>query len=300
MSSAAAPQSLSRRNLLRVGALAPLAMSAQSGARAQGTPPPFTTSINIEIMFPRSMPKAERIKAVAAQDVAAYSFWRASEEDQKAMLEAQQQAGIKCSCVVGSGGTGRSSGLTMPGAEQKYLDELALGVQMAQRFGGADAIIFPGARHENLPWEKQRENLIQGLRKAGDLAKEHGIYLVLEPLNRVESPNIAIITAVDAFDVVEAAAHPNVKVDFDMYHLQLSEGNLINNLKLGLEKGWIRIVQIGDVPGRLEPGTGEINYPNIYKVLREVNYSGYVDSEHGTSSTPEHAIQVVKRLAMAS
>jgi hydroxypyruvate isomerase len=259
----------------------------------------FTTSINIELMFPRSMPKSDRIRAVAAQDVKAYSFWRASDEDQKRMLEAQQQTGLKCSCVVGSGNTGQSTGLTLPGAEQQYLDQLAAGVQMARRFGGADAIIFPGARQPDIPWDRQRENLIAGLRKAGDLAKEHGICLVLEALNRVESPTIAISTAVAAFDVVEAAAHPNVKVDFDIYHLQLSEGNLINNLKQGLQKGWIRIVQVGDVPGRREPGTGEINYENIYKTLRELKYAGYVDSEHGTSSTPEHAIQVVKRLAAA-
>jgi len=288
---------MDRRDFLIAGAIAPIGLAV----RPQ-TPSPalFTTSINIEIMFPRTTPKSERIKAVAAQGVKAYSFWRASADDQKAMLEAQEKTGLKCSCVVGSGATGRSTGLTLPGAEQKYMDELAEGVQMAQRFGGADAIIFPGARQPDIPWEKQRENLIQGLRKAGDLAKEHGVYLVLEALNKVEAPTIAISTAVAAFDVIEAAAHPHVRVDFDIYHLQLSEGNIINNLRQGLDKGWIRLVQVGDVPGRREPGTGELNYSNIYRVLREKKYAGYVDSEHGTSSTPEHAIDVVKKLAAES
>ena len=139
---------------------------------------------------------------------------------------------------------------------------------------------------------------MNGLRKAGDIAREHGVHLTLEPLNRVQSPQIAIITAADAFSVIEEVAHSHVKVDFDIYHLQLSEGNITNNLKLGLEKGWIRIVQIGDVPGRKEPGTGELNYPHIFRTLREVGYSGYLDSEHGTTSTPEHAIEVVKKLSM--
>jgi hydroxypyruvate isomerase len=288
-----------RRAFLAAGVLAPAAVMRQapapSPAPAGGAA--FTTSINIEIMFPRAMPRHERIKAVAAQGIKVYSFWRPSLEDQKGMLETQQQLGMTCSCVVGSGGTGRTTGLTMPGAEQKYFDELAEGIQMAKRFGGADAIIFPGARQPDIPWEKQRENLIQGLRKAGDLAKEQGVYLILEALNQLEAPTISIKTAVAAFDVVEAAAHPNVRVDFDIYHLQLSEGNIINNLKLGLQKGLIRLVQVGDVPGRLEPGTGETNYHNIYKVLREMKYAGYVDSEHGTSSTPQHAIEVVKSLA---
>jgi hydroxypyruvate isomerase len=285
---------MDRRDFLIAGAVAPIGLAIRSQTTAAA---PFTTSINIEIMFPRTMPRSERIKIVAAQNVKAYSFWRASADDQKAMLEVQQKTGLKCSCVVGSGSTGRSTGLTMPGAEQKYFDELLEGIEMAQRFGGADAIIFPGAKQPDIPWEKQRENLIQGLRKAGDMAKDHGVYLVLEALNKVEAPTIAISTAVAAFDIIEATGHPNVRVDFDMYHLQLSEGNLINNLRLGLDKGWIRLVQVGDVPGRREPGTGEINYSNIYRVLREKKYAGYVDSEHGTSSTPEHAIDVVKKLA---
>ena len=56
-------------------------------------------------------------------------------------------------------------------------------------------------------------------------------------------------------------------------------------------------VQIGDVPGRKEPGTGETNYPHIFRILREIGYNGYLDTEHGTTSTPEHAIDVVKRLS---
>ena len=97
--------------------------------------------------------------------------------------------------------------------------------------------------------------------------------------------------------ICKAVNSPACKFLFDMYHMQRNEGNIINNLKLGLQKGLIRLVQVGDVPGRLEPGTGETNYHNIYKVLREMKYAGYVDSEHGTSSTPEHAIDVVKKLA---
>jgi hydroxypyruvate isomerase len=293
---------MDRRTFLQAGVVGAVGMgvAGRSAGGGQGTPPLFTTSINIEIMFPRTMPRADRITAVAAQDIKVYSFWRPSDDELKAMLETQQKLGMKCSCVVGSGSTGRSSGLTLPGAEQKYLDELAVGVQMAQRFGGADAIIFPGARQPDIPWERQREDLIQGLRKAGDLAKEHGVYLILEALNRIEAPTIAVSTAVGAFDIIEAVAHPHVKVDFDIYHLQLSEGNIINNLKQGLQKGWIRLVQIGDVPGRREPGTGEVNFANIYKTLRELKYAGIVDSEHGTSTTPEQAIQIVKALAAAT
>ena len=288
---------ISRRAVLGSSALAPLALGAQ-GPRAALGPPPYTLSINIEIMFPREMPRAERMKVVASQGITAFSFWRASEEEQRAMLEVQQKTGLKCASIVGSGPTGRTTGLTRPGAEKQYLDELTAGVKMGQRFGGADAIIFLGRNHADVPWETQRRNIVSGLRKAGDIGQEYGVHLVFEPLNRVESPEIAVLTAAEAFPIIEEVAHPYVKVDFDMYHLQLSEGNLTNNLQLGLQKGLIRLVQVGDVPGRKEPGTGEVNYVHIFRMLRQLGYKGYVDSEHGTSSTPEHAIQVVKRLSM--
>jgi hydroxypyruvate isomerase len=106
-----------------------------------------------------------------------------------------------------------------------------------------------------------------------------------------------MLTSKEALQFAQEADHPRVKVDYDMYHRQLGEGNLINNLRLGLKKGWIRFVEIGDVPGRKEPGTGEANSPNLFRVLREEGYAGYVGMEHGTSSTPQHAIEVGKKVA---
>ena len=108
---------------------------------------------------------------------------------------------------------------------------------------------------------------------------------------------MSVLTAKHGFKIIEEVNHPHVRLDFDMYHLQLSEGNIINNLRQGLRKGWIKFVEVGDVPGRKEPGTGEMNYDNIFKVLREENYADFIGMEHGTSSTPEHAMAVVKKVA---
>ena len=82
-----------------------------------------------------------------------------------------------------------------------------------------------------------------------------------------------------------------------MYHLQRTEGNLVVSLRTGLQDKLIKLVQVGDNPGRLEPGTGEINYPFIFKELRRLGWTGYVDTEHGTSSTPQHAMDVVRKMA---
>jgi hydroxypyruvate isomerase len=76
------------------------------------------------------------------------------------------------------------------------------------------------------------------------------------------------------------------------------EGNISTHLRQGLAKGWIGLVQIGEVPGRKEPGTGEIDYAYIFRVLREANYKGYVDTEMGTTTTPEAVMQLTRKMSM--
>ncbi len=190
-----------------------------------------------------------------------------------------------------------ANGLTKTGYEQEFLADILDHIQTAKKFNVQNLICFAGAVQKEIPWEVQYRQIIEGLRKAGDLADKHDVYVVLEPLNSVESPQMSVLSAKEGFKIVNEVNHPRVKLDFDMYHLQLSEGNIINNLRQGLDKGWIRFVEVGDVPGRKEPGTGETNYPNIFRVLREKGYAGFVGLEHGTSSTPQHAMQVVKRMA---
>ena len=294
--------SSSRRTLLSASVLLPaLAGEMLSGqARAGDSAPPYTVSANIEIMFPHDMPRSKRMEAVVAQGVQAFSFWSVTADEEKDMLAVQKRTGLRCASIAGSGRTGWTTGLTNTGFEAAYLDVITENCAVAKRFGGPDLIVFAGEVQKEIPWDVQYAQIVKGLRKAGDIAEKYGVYLCLEPLNHVESPQMSVLTAEDGFKIVSEVNHPRVKVDFDMYHLQLSEGNLTNNLKLGLAKGWIRLVQIGDVPGRKEPGTGEVNYVHVFRTLREARYSGYVDMEHGTSSTPEYAMNTVKQLAQRS
>jgi hydroxypyruvate isomerase len=144
----------------------------------------------------------------------------------------------------------------------------------------------------------QRQGIVDGLRRAGDIAAKGGVTITVEPLSvGANQPRRALDRAVDAFPVIKEVNHPNVKVCFDLYHLQRTEGNLVVNLRAGWQAGLIKIVQIGDNPGRLEPGTGEINYPFIFKELRRIKYDGYLDTEMGTSGTYQHAMDVVRKLS---
>jgi hydroxypyruvate isomerase len=297
-----------RRDVLRTAAALPLGFLALRGeetaAASLRTPPPYTISVNIEIMFNAGrgnppMPRADRIRAVAAKGFKAYSFWNAMPDERKAMIKAQQETGLKCVSLVGTGNAGGTTGFTKPGAQEALLAEIKERIEIAKEFGTQpDLITFVGIIQPDVPWETQRTQIVEGLKRAGDLAAAANVTIALEPLSvNPGQPRRALDRCVEAFPVIKEVNHPNVKICFDLYHLQRTEGNLVVSLRNGLQDKLIKIVQVGDNPGRLEPGTGEIHYPFIFAELRRLNWTGYVDTEHGTSSTAAHAMDVVKAMA---
>jgi hydroxypyruvate isomerase len=244
------------------------------------------------------MSQADRIRAVAARGYKAYSFWTAIPDERPAMVKAQQDTGLKCVSIVGTGNAGGTTGFTRPGAHEALLAEIKDRVEIARQFGAPDLITFVGIIQPDVPWETQRAGIVEGLKRAGDIAAAGGVTIIVEPLSvNPGQPRRALDRAAECFPVIKDVNHPNVKVCFDMYHLQRTEGNLVVNLRTGLQNGYIKLVQIGDNPGRLEPGTGEIHHPFIFKELRRLNYAGYLDTEHGTSTTADHAMDVVKQLS---
>jgi len=288
----------SRRALMASAAAVPLAFDSPASAAAPGAPP-YTLSINIEILFPRTMPRPQRIEAVAAQGFKAYSFWNTNEEEQDAMIKVQEKTGLKCTAITGPGNSVSSTGLTKPGAEDVFLKDMEARAKMAAKFGGAQSIIFVGKQQPDVPWEQQRSQIVSGLKKVGDIAAKHNMNFIFEPLSSNPGQGrMALDTAAAAFPVIQEVAHPHVKVCFDFYHLQLMEGNVVTHLREGLSKDLIALVQIGEVPGRKEPGTGELDFAYIFRVLRELNWKGYVDTEMGTSTTPEAAMQLTRKMTL--
>ncbi|EMY33423.1 hydroxypyruvate isomerase [Arthrobacter crystallopoietes BAB-32] len=119
---------------------------------------------------------------------------------------------------------------------------------------------------------------LRTLEKLGELGAKHGVVFALENLNTVvDHPGIPLARAKDTLALVEAVDHPNVKLMLDLYHAQIGEGNLIELLRHALPH--IGEIQVADVPGRCEPGTGEINYPAIARALADLGYRGTVGLE---------------------
>jgi hydroxypyruvate isomerase len=155
-------------------------------------------------------------------------------------------------------------------------------VEIGRRTGFKSALVVPGRYDERLHPDYQRSNVIENLKYCAEFAEPEGITIVIEPLNTLrDHPGLYLTQMPQAYQICAAVNNQSVKIVEDMYHQQITEGNLIPNI----EACWDQIAAFhcGDNPGRNEPGTGEINYRNIFKYLRSRDYEGVICMEHGKS-----------------
>ena len=152
-------------------------------------------------------------------------------------------------------------------------------VEVAKRCNAKWMTVVPGNFDRALTTEYQTSNVIAALRKAAGILEPHGLVMVLEALS--DNPDLFLRHSDQAFMICKAVNSPSCKILFDMYHMQRNEGNIIANIdKVWEETGYF---QIGDNPGRKEPGTGEMNYKNIFKHIYDKGYKGILGMEHGNS-----------------
>ena len=168
------------------------------------------------------------------------------------------------------------------------------GLDVARRTGFKTALVVPGRFDERLHSDIQRANVIDNLRYCADITEPEGVTLVIEPLNTLrDHPGLWLTQMPQAYQVCKAVDSPAVKIVEDLYHQQITEGNLIPNI----EACWDQIAafHVGDNPGRNEPTTGEINYRSIFKYLLSRDYAGVICMEHGRSVRgPEGVKRVIE------
>ncbi|MBL7215056.1 MAG: TIM barrel protein [Phycisphaerae bacterium] len=160
-------------------------------------------------------------------------------------------------------------------------DKTKQGVETAKRTGAKWALMVPGRYDESLEWDYQTANVVDNLKYCADICEKAGLTIVIEPLNPHDHPGLFLTKIPQAYQICRAVNSPACKIVDDLYHQQITEGNLIPNI----DRAWSDIASfhLGDNPGRKEPGTGEINYKNIFKHLHEKKYTGVLCMEHGIS-----------------
>ena len=170
---------------------------------------------------------------------------------------------------------------SLASGKQEWIDlmikDCKQAVEVAKRCNAKWMTVVPGNYERSLSADFQTINVINALRKAADILAPHGLVMVLEALS--DNPDLFLRHSDQTSMICKAVNSPACKFLFDMYHMQRNEGNIINNL----DSNWDEIgyLQIGDNPGRNEPGTGEMNYKNIFKHIASKSYKGVLGMEHG-------------------
>lgn len=162
-------------------------------------------------------------------------------------------------------------------------------VEVAKRVNAKWMTVVPGNFERRLPLDIQTSNVIETLRRGAEIFEPHGLVMVLEPLS--DTPDLYLRTSAQTHMICKAVDSPSCKILYDIYHMQKNEGHLIRNINLCWDE--IAYFQQGDNPGRNEPGTGEINYKNVFKHIYDRGFEGVMGMEHGNSMDGEEGEQAV-------
>ncbi|HUQ92757.1 MAG TPA: TIM barrel protein [Bryobacteraceae bacterium] len=284
-----------RRTLLRAPALA---------AFAQAKPPGFKLSVRVEPLFP-GMPLSRQIERVAEAGYQGFEFgdWRV--QNAAEITKTKNRLGVECACIVGNRGVNPvGMGLCDPRERSGFLTEIKASADAARRFETTRLVVLTGNRIPHMPREQQHASIVEGLKRAHDIVAPLGITLIVEvintlaevePLNpRTNHLNYYLNYTREAFEIIREVSSPFVKVLFDLYHVQIMEGNLIDTIRKNIQA--IDHFHVGDVPGRHEPGTGEIHHGNVFQAIRDTGYKNFVAMEYIPSKDAMATLAEVRSL----
>jgi hydroxypyruvate isomerase len=200
---------------------------------------------------------------------------------QKKMAAEMERTGMKMGVFVAHTISWREPNLVTGKADHReaFLKEIKECVEVAKRVNATWMTVVPGYQDYRQHIDFQTAHLVENLKRACDILEPHGLVMVLEPLNFFNHPGMFLTEVPQAYMVCKAVDSPSCKILFDIYHQQITEGNIIPNI----DKAWEETAyfQIGDNPGRKEPTTGEINYLNIFRHIHSKGFDGILGMEHG-------------------
>jgi hydroxypyruvate isomerase len=202
-------------------------------------------------------------------------------EDQNLIGKTLEQLGMRMGVFVVDGGDNWKVSLTT--GKQEFVDNFVAtckkSVEAAKRVNAKWATVVPGYYERNLPIGIQTSHVIEALKRGAEVFEPHGLVMVLEPLS--DNPDLFLRYSDQSHAICKAVGSPSCKILYDIYHMQRNEGNLIAKMNLAWDE--IAYIQIGDNPGRKEPGTGEINYLNVFKHIDSKGFNGICGMEHGNA-----------------
>jgi hydroxypyruvate isomerase len=265
-------------------------------ARPEGEVPgvPFKISVMLWTVF-QKLPFEERLEKVAAAGyhavelVGEYKKW--SEEDFRRAQRKRRELGITFDVTAGL-----PHGVGDPSAREAFLSDLRNEIPVMDKLECRAIIVMSGNMVPGMPRAEQHQSCIEGLKRAAEIAEQKNITLMLENIDLEENPRYYLWSVAEGLEIISQVGSPRVKFLDDFFHEQISEGNLIEKLQKNIDK--VGLFHIADVPGRHEPGTGEINYTNIYKTLAKLKYNRYVAMEFIPSGEPVQSLRRAREEAL--
>ena len=281
-----------RRDFLLTATSAAVSFSAASAAQdpapqAKKGPVPFRLKYAPHFgMFDNHAPDMlDQLQFAADEGFAAWEdngMGGRSTEEQEKIAKKMQACGIEMGVFVAHADWNNPSFASgNKDWANKVLDEMHKAVEVSKRVNAKWCTVVPGLVDHRLDFGYQMANTIDLLRRCAEITGKANLTIVLEPLNRRDHPELFLTGVPQGYEICRGVNSPHCKILDDLYHQQITEGNLIPNI----DRAWSEIAyfQTGDNPGRREPWTGEINYRNVFKHIHGKGFTGIVGMEHGKS-----------------
>lgn len=233
----------------------------------------LSPSICIDAVF-GNLSIDEACLATTQANISTIEFWTWWDKDLTALQASVNHYNLSISCCC-------TKFISLVDANQRgaYMQGLTESISVAKSLNVKTLISQVGDFVKGISRDEQKQSLIDGLNEAVPLLESSGITLVIEPLNvLIDHPGYYLIKSEEAFDIIKQVNSPNVKVLFDIYHQQISEGNIIANILANIE--YIGHFHAAGNPGRNELQCGEINYQNVFDAIKKTNYEGCVGLEY--------------------
>lgn len=224
----------------------------------------------------------EMVEQVAAYGFPAFeNLGAGSWEDKEAVRAACEKFGVECG-AISCGGTINGDGPVNPLYHDAFEEKVKAAISNGKALGTKVLLALTGALRFDMTFEEQMENVAKASRRVAPYLEDAGMTMVYETLNiKVDHAGYALVTSKQGAELTRAVGSPNVKFLFDVYHQQISEGDVCRNIKTYANE--IGHFHFGDNPGRREPGTGELNYKKIFQTIAETGYQGIVSCEFSKS-----------------
>ena len=252
---------------------------------------PQKYAANVEMWW-RDRPFIERIHAAADAEFKYIEFWPWRGKDIEAIATVCNERDIE---VAQFTAWGFVPGMNDSKNHDAFVKEITKSCEIAKHLNCKRMTVVGGNDQAGMTQEEMHQNIITALKLVKPIVEEAGVMLILEPMNiRVDHKGHCLYGSEDAVRICREVDSPMIKINWDLYHMQISEGDLCGRLRDGFDQ--VGYIQVADHPGRHEPGTGEIYYPRVFEELERLGYDGPIGLECSPAIDEESAIEGLKKM----